>query len=84
LSCLADRSEQKWLRVSLWLNTDNSQRNPKCGGVIPTTNDIIVADDEHEFAFVTVVDGGQRINRTTQRIFTLWVAVYLTDDEYVK
>ena len=84
LGAFADRFEQKRLRIKLWINTENIQHNPRGGAVIPTTDDITVAYDKHEFAFVIVVEGGQRIDRTTQRVFTLGIAGYLTYDEFVK
>jgi hypothetical protein len=84
LGAFANRFKQKWFRINLWINTENIQHNPRGGTVVPTTNDITVADDEHEFAFVIVVESGQRIDRTPQRVFTLGVAGYLTYDEFVK
>ena len=74
LGAFADRFAQKRFRINLCINSKNVQHNQRGGAVVPTTDHFTVADNAHEFAFVIVVEGNHRIDRTQQSAFTLGVA----------
>ena len=84
LRAFTNRLEEQWLRVKLWVYTKDIQNNSGSRAIISTADDITVANDEHELSFVVVVEGGEGIDRATERIFTFGVTWYLAEDEFVE
>ena len=57
---------------------------PWSGGMFSTTNDITVANDEHELSFGIIVEGSEGVDHATQGIFAFSVTQYLTENEFVE
>lgn len=60
------RFEQQRFWIKLRVNSKDIHHNPWRGSIVPTTDDVTVADNEDQFAFVVVFEGSKRIDSTPQ------------------
>lgn len=83
LGTLTNRFEQQRLRVELRVNAENVQNNSGRRTIVTTTDDIAIANDENQLAFVIIIESSKRINRAAQRVLSFCVTRHLTQDELV-
>jgi len=50
--------KQQRLRIHFRIHTQNIQHDPRRRTVVPTSNDVPIADDKDELALVVVVESG--------------------------
>lgn len=84
LRTLTNRLEQERLRIKLRVDTENIQDNARRGTVVTATDNIAVADDEDELSLVVVVQIGERVDGTPERIFAFSITGNLAQDELVE
>lgn len=83
LRSLSNRFEQKRLRVQRGIYTQNIQHDPRCGTVIPTSNDIAIANDKDELPFIVVIQSSERVDRAAERVLAFSVTRHLAEYEFV-
>lgn len=66
------------------IDAEDVQHNVGCGSFVATTNDIAITDDENQLPFIVVVQCGQRVDGTAQRVLTLGIARDLAKYEFVQ
>ena len=83
LTALTDTLEQERLRVDVRIHTENVEHDPWGRTIITRTDDVPVTDDENELALIVVVEGGEGVDSTPERVFAFGVTGDLGQDELV-
>lgn len=83
LGSLPDGFKQKRLRIQLGVDSEDVEHDPRRRAVVPASNDVAVAEDEHELPLVVVLERGERVERPAERLLAFGVAGDLADDKLV-
>lgn len=83
LATLTNTPKQQRLRVDIRIHTENIENDPRSRTVVPTTDDVSIADNEDELPLIIIVERRERVDRTTKRIFAFGIARDLAQNELV-
>lgn len=62
---LTDRLEQKRLGIQFGVDTENVKDDPGSCAIVASTDDVSVANEEHELSLVIIIESGEGVDRTT-------------------
>jgi hypothetical protein len=80
---LADALEKERLGIDFGIHAEDIEGNSRCCTIVTTSNDVAVTDNEDELAFVVVVEGGKRVDRSAEGILAFRVTGNLAKYELI-
>jgi hypothetical protein len=84
LATLADAPEHQRLGVERRVNAENVEGDAWSRAIVSAADDIAVANEEQQLAFVVVFERGEGVNCTPKRFLSFRIARYLTYNELVE
>ena len=83
LGSLSDGLEQQRLWVQLRVDSEDVEDDSRGRSIVSTSDDVSVAENEHELPLVVVLESRERVERPSKGFLSLGVAGDLADDELV-
>ena len=80
---LSQRVEAQGLWVQIRIRAEDVKHDARCRAVISGTDDHTVADDKQQLALIVILELGQRVDSSPQRVFSFGIARNLADNELV-
>lgn len=83
LGSFSDGLEEQRLWIQLRVDSEDIEDDSRSRSIVSTSDDVSVAENEHELPFVVVLESRERVERSSKGFLSLGVAGDLADDELV-